>query len=83
VVGMWHSGEGEETSVERVLQRVTEVLQKNPARLPNGEEKRLTFSAGACRWKPGDDADGLFSRADESLYRAKADGSTTVMAHTD
>ena len=47
--------------------------------LPAREETYLTFSGGACRWRPGDDARGLISRADEALYQAKAEGGNTIV----
>ena len=47
--------------------------------LPGGAEVRLTFSGGVSRWEAGDDAEGLFRRADEALYRAKEAGRDTVL----
>jgi hypothetical protein len=32
---------------------------------------RLSFSGGVGQWREGEDAEGLFSRADATLYRAK------------
>ena len=77
VVGMWNTQEGQPT--KRVLERIAEGLRENPVVLPDDEEARLTFSGGACRWKPGDDVRGLVSRADEALYRAKAEGGDTIV----
>jgi len=76
VVGMWNT-QGQPT--ERVLERIAEDLRENPVVLPDGEEARLTFSGGACRSKTGDDVRGLVSRADEALYRAKAEGGNTIV----
>ena len=59
--------------------RIAEDLRENPVVLPDGQEARLTFSGGACRWKPGDDVGGLVARADKALYRAKAQGGNTVV----
>ena len=82
-VGLWQAGE-EEASAERVLERVAEALRENPVVLPNGEEARLTFSAGVCRWKAGDDGRKLVSKADEALYGAKAQGGASfVVDHAD
>src|SRR5215217_1551148 len=77
----WRAGEeeGEGTSVGRLLGRVAEDLGDNPAVLPDGEEASLTFSGGACRWHPGDEPGGLISKADGALYRAKAEGKSTVV----
>jgi diguanylate cyclase (GGDEF)-like protein len=77
VVGMWNVQEGQPTT--RVLERIVEDLRESPVVLPDGEETHLTFSAGACRWKPGDDVRGLVSRADVALYRAKAEGGNTIV----
>ena len=77
LVGVWHAGE-EGPPAERVLGRVAEVLRENPVVLPGGEEALLTFSGGVVRWRPGDEAGKLLSKADEALYRAKAKGGDTV-----
>ncbi|MGY3298846.1 diguanylate cyclase (GGDEF)-like protein/PAS domain S-box-containing protein [Pseudomonas sp. TE6288] len=39
---------------------------------------RLTMSYGVVQWREGDDAGGLLARADQALYRAKAQGKNTV-----
>ncbi len=77
VVGMWNTQEGQPT--KRVLERIVEDLRENPVVLPDGEETHLTFSGGACQWRPNDDVRGLVSRADEALYRAKAEGGNTIV----
>jgi diguanylate cyclase (GGDEF)-like protein len=77
MVGMWNTQEGQPT--KRVLERIAEDLRESPVVLPDGEEMLLTFSAGTCRWKPGDDVRGLVSRADVALYRAKAEGGNTIV----
>ena len=77
LVGVWHAEE-EGPPAERVLGRVAEVLRENPVVLPNGEEALLTFSGGVGRWRPGDEAGKLLSKADEALYRAKAKGGATI-----
>jgi len=81
LVSIWHAQE-EELSTERVLKRVTEELREKPVGLPNGEEALLTFSGGVGRWQPGDDSEKLLSKADDALYRAKAEGGNTVV-HAD
>jgi diguanylate cyclase (GGDEF)-like protein len=77
VVGMWNTQEGQPTKPE--VERIVEDLRESPVVLPGGEETYLTFSGGACRWRPGDDARGLISRADEALYQAKAKGGNTIV----
>ena len=81
VVVTWRAEEeeGEGTAVGRLLGRVAEDLDDNPAVFPDGEEAPLTFSGGACRWHPGDEPVGLISKADGALYRAKAEGKNTVV----
>src|ERR671911_1015624 len=76
VVGMWNTQEGQPT---RVLERIVEDLRESPVVLPDGGETFLTFSGGACRWKPGEDVRGLMSRADVALYQAKAEGGNTIV----
>jgi len=53
-------------------------LRENPVALPDGEEALLTFSGGVGKWRPGDYAGELLSKADEALYRAKAKGGDTI-----
>jgi diguanylate cyclase (GGDEF)-like protein len=77
VVGMWNTQDVQPT--KQVLERIVEDLRQSPVVLPDGEETHLTFSEGACRWRPGDDARGLVSRADEALYQAKAEGGDTIV----
>jgi diguanylate cyclase (GGDEF)-like protein len=81
LVVTWQAeGEGEEgPSMERVLGRVAEDLRENPVVLPDGEGAPFTFSAGVCRWQPGDDPGRLVSKGDEGLYRSKAEGGNTVV----
>jgi diguanylate cyclase (GGDEF)-like protein len=82
VVGVWQA-HGEETSAERVLERAAGKLREAPLVLPSGEEVRLTFSVGVGQWRAGDDVQGLYRKADEALYRAKAVGRNTVIVQAD
>ena len=77
VVGMWSTQEGQTTG--RAPGRIAEDLRNNPVVLPDGAEVRLTFSGGACQWRPDDDVRGLVSRADSGLYKAKAEGGNAVV----
>ena len=77
VVCTWNTQPRQPTN--RMLERINEDLRRNPVTLPDGEETRLTFSGGTCQWKQGDDVRGLLSRADEAVYRAKAQGGDTVV----
>jgi PleD family two-component response regulator len=75
VYRMWNTQDVQPT--KQVLERIVEDLRQSPVVLPDGEETHLTFSEGACRWRPGDDARGLVSRADEALYQDEG-GDTIV-----
>jgi diguanylate cyclase (GGDEF)-like protein len=77
VVGMWNTQDVQPT--KQVLERIVEDLRESPVVLLDGEETHLTFSGGACRWRSGDDARGLVSRADEALDQAKAEGGDTMV----
>jgi len=75
-VGLWE-GQGA-SSGEGALERLAEQLREAPLILPGGQKARLTFSGGVSRWREGEDAEGLFRRADAALYRAKEAGGDTV-----
>ena len=77
VVGIWNTQE--EQSTRRAMERILEDIRQNPVPLPDGQEARLSVSAGTCRWKSGDDVRGLVSKADQALYQAKAKGGDTVV----
>ena len=78
LVSVWHAQE-EGPSAERVLKRVAEVLREDPVVLPDGEEALLSFSGGVGWWQPGENSERLLSKADDALYRAKAEGGNTVV----
>ncbi len=79
LVLLWEAGEA--LSADRALERVAEELRKCPARLPNGEVARLTFSGGVVRCGgQGEDVEGLLERADEAFYRAKQERGTRSFA---
>jgi diguanylate cyclase (GGDEF)-like protein len=82
VVSVWQA-QGEDTSAKRLLERAAGELREDPPVLPSGEEVKLTFSVGVCQWRARDDVQGLFRKADEALYRAKAAGRNTVIVHAD
>jgi PleD family two-component response regulator len=78
LVGVWHAEEEEGPPAERVLGTRRRGPAREPGGAAHGEEALLTFSGGVGRWRPGDEAGKLLSRADEALYRAKAKGGGTI-----
>lgn len=77
MVGLWSVQEGLPPTT--VLERIVRDLREEPVVMTHGEVAKLTFSGGGCRWGAGDDIRGLLSRADDALYRAKADWGNTVV----
>ena len=61
----------EAPSIAERLQRSLEALTVD---LDDGSEVPVSASAGLATARPGDTAAGLYRRADEALYRAKAGG---------
>jgi diguanylate cyclase (GGDEF)-like protein len=76
MVGLW---DVQASSAQTVLERIRDVLQENPVRLPNGEEVYLTISGGACRAAKADDARRMFWVADDALHRAKQEGGGRIL----
>ena len=77
VVAFWNAkGQTGQT----LLRRVGEDLRRNPVRLARGEQGHVGFSAGVCRHRgDGEDARGLFSRADAALLEAKKEGRGAIV----
>ena len=74
----------EASSGDQALERVAQELRNSPARLPNSEEVRLTFSGGIAqcdgqRDRQDNTVEVLLARADEALYRAKREGGDTIV----
>jgi diguanylate cyclase (GGDEF)-like protein len=59
---------------------LSERLQATVAGRPVVQVGRLDLSAGVAELRQGDDAPGLFERADEALYQAKEAGKGRVVA---
>ncbi len=72
VVALWDAKNL--SMAEAIVHRIAEDLRRNPARLPQGGEERLTASAGIAWHRGGEDAWALFERADAALLRAKRQG---------
>jgi diguanylate cyclase (GGDEF)-like protein len=58
--------------------QLAEALRSRVALPATATMHALTASYGVAVWRPGDDADALFARADRALYRAKAEGRDRV-----
>lgn len=73
-----------ETGLEEAragAERLRAAVANNPFNLPRGEAAReVTVSIGVAEFVTGDSPDALLRRADQALYRAKAEGRNRVMA---
>lgn len=67
---------GSTADIEAVMERLR--MATEHMRLAEAPEVRVTVSGGITRWHPGDSADTLLHRADEALYRAKAQGRNQI-----
>ncbi len=63
----------------RAAERIREAVAKSVL-LSSGQGLAVTLSCGVTDCRPGDDLDHCLRRADEALYRAKAEGRNRVMA---
>jgi diguanylate cyclase (GGDEF)-like protein len=72
VVALWDAKNL--SMAEAIVHRIAEDLRRNPTRLPQGEEERLTASAGIAWHRGGEEARALFERADAALLGAKRQG---------
>lgn len=64
----------------QVAERLRRVLGKHRFPLDVGRG-RLTVSVGMAIWEEGEQANELFSRADEAMYAAKHRGGNAVVSH--
>ena len=73
LLALWDAGGGRKART--TLERVAEEVVENPVGLPGGQKLRLTLSGGACRSTgAGETVEGMITRADRALYRAKEGG---------
>ncbi len=66
--------------------RVADKLRETIARCDfhhGGKPVSVTISCGVAQFRPGDDPDTVFRRADSALYRAKADGRNRCLSEED
>ncbi len=71
-----------ETSPERgceVAERIRSGCHDAPASAPDGTSVQFTTSIGVATLLPGEDAEALLARVDESLYKAKETGRDKVV----
>ncbi len=67
-------------STELVLQRIVRDLKDSPVRLPQGDELVLTVTVGASRYLGEEDLQGLLTKADEAMYKAKREGRPWILS---
>ena len=60
-------------------ERLRSAIEEQKFRGADGKLVRVTVSLGVAQFEPTDDADSLFARADERLYRAKQEGRNRVV----
>ncbi len=73
LLALWETGAGHQT--RRILERIAEEVAENPVVLEGGRKVRLTLSGGVRRITGGGETvEGVLARADQALYRAKAEG---------
>ena len=61
-------------------ERVRQVLAYTGIPLPEGGHARITVSIGVAEAQPGESMPSVVARADQALYRAKAEGRNRVVA---
>jgi diguanylate cyclase (GGDEF)-like protein len=61
-------------------ERLRTAVEAHKFRSANGSLVAATVSLGVAQFEPADDADTLFARADERLYRAKQNGRNRVVS---
>ena len=71
-----------ETDLERaagIAERLRKVIETEPFRLPSADEMLVTVSIGVAAYQGrGDSGTAMLKRADQALYRAKAEGRNRI-----
>jgi diguanylate cyclase (GGDEF)-like protein len=68
---------------EAVAEQLREGFAAHDFATGQGDRLRVTLSAGIAQWRAGQTRDGLLRRADQALYRAKAEGRNRVVRAID
>lgn len=68
------------TGALNVCNALIQDIKNTPVPAPDGSDVRITLSAGIACLGSGEDQRELFERADEALYRAKAEGRNRAVA---
>lgn len=63
----------------QVCESILRAIESTSLASPDGASARITVSAGVATLSPGEDQDSLFKRADDALYRAKAEGRNRII----
>ncbi|MFC0213932.1 diguanylate cyclase [Paenibacillus chartarius] len=64
---------------KQVVQHILQQVRDNPAAQNDGNEYRITFSAGIAEWKPGQSVKDWLQAADQAMYEAKQEGRNRVL----
>lgn len=63
----------------QLSESILQAIESTSLVSPDGASARITVSAGVAALSPGEDKDSLFKRADDALYRAKAEGRNRII----
>lgn len=62
------------TLAQTVVERLRTAMSQVSVPTPDGQQLKVTFSAGLARYRRGEPMDSIIERADRALYQAKSEG---------